>query len=265
MKSEFEIFKLAQRFAVELFKLGTTDGTQFGNIDKLLSGSLNYLTETGPDIYLNRHIRKHGRASDSSKILDFGCGNGPHKNILEKYYNWVGCDYEGTNDPASLRRFGNPLDEKIIKYDGKYLTTIKNEEFAAVWSWQSFEHVTHPEISVSEVSRILKKSGYFLGSVSYLEPYHAESTYGYSPYGWKIILERHGLKLIDCVPGIDGIALMIKHLCGALRVPHDEAKLWDLMKYQDIFHTHINDLDDKSKAEFFIRFCGHFRFTAIKL
>ena len=87
-----------------------------------------------------------------------------------------------------------------------------------------------------------------LGSVSYLEPYHAESTYGYSPYGWKIILERHGLKLLDCVPSIDGIALMIKHLCNSLLVPHDQAKLWELIKDQNIFHTYINNWDNKSKA-----------------
>jgi hypothetical protein len=53
-------------------------------------------------------------------------------------------------------------------------------------------------MTFAEISRVLKARGYFMGATSFLEPYHAQSTYSYTPYGFRLICERHGLKLLEC-------------------------------------------------------------------
>ncbi len=46
-------------------------------------------------------------------------------------------------------------------------------------------------MALSEISRVLKHTtGVFAGSVSFLEPYHPWSTFGYSPYGLYVILKN---------------------------------------------------------------------------
>lgn len=200
--------------------------------------------------------------------LDFGCGNAPHRKALEAAgARWLGCDYAASTDPATLARQGSDLDGAIILYDGRVIPR-DNSEFDVVWSWQSLEHVQEPELTFSEISRVLKVGGYFIGETSFLEPYHAQSTYSYTPYGCRLLCERHGLKLLECAPSLDGLYYILKRIAIVLDVGWVPQKGSRMTASQGPLRA-IHDClvasgREKEWVHLLAQICGTFRFTAIR-
>lgn len=145
-------------------------------------------------------------------ILDLGCGVGDSFDFFNRIntnIDWNGLDIESSPEVNSRKR----IDCKFHTYDGVNIP-FKDEYFDVIYSKQVFEHVRYPESLLKEVCRVLKKDGVFIGSLSYLEPYHSYSIFNYTPYGWKTIVEDSGLKLMELRPGIDGIALIQRQFLG---------------------------------------------------
>ena len=201
------------------------------------------------------------------RLLDLGCGDGPHRRFIQQAgYEWVGCDWDGSVDPKALARAGSELDGKVIKYGGLKLP-FQDKFFDTVWSYQSLEHVRHPEITIAEVSRCLRKDGLFAGSASFLEPYHAQSTFGYTPYGFQIICERHGIELLTIQPAQDVLALFVKKIVQMLGVAVDGAKLHLALMNADLMSPLRDAFESKNADELasvFGQICGTFRFIGRK-
>ena len=179
---------------------------------------------------------------------------------------WTGCDLAGSIDPKSLAREDSAMAQEVVTYDGRELP-FKTASFHALWSWQSLEHVENVETSFAEIARVLRPGGLFLGSTSFLEPYHARSTFSYTLYGFKIICGRHGLSLYELAPSMDGLAYLLKKLGSVLRIAEGPD-----------FHRRIEDtdllggirkrLEEEGRAGEWVhiaaQLCGTFRFAAVR-
>ncbi len=211
-------------------------------------------------------LKKDKKNSDKNELLDFGCGTGPHKARVEQMgYQWTGIDV-GDSQEALARK--KELD--VILYDGAKIP-IKDESFDIVLSTQTFEHVPDLEVTFSEISRIMKKGGRLIGSTSHSELYHSRSTFNYSPYGFKILVERYGMKLEKIHPGIDGLTIGVRTLLRHLgyqepvkvanKMFNDKSplnlKLEEIGKRRGYNAKEINCLR--------LQFCGQFRFSVVKL
>ncbi len=152
----------------------------------------------------------------ASRILDFGCGDGRTIDLFREVMpdaEWTGVDIASSPEVDLRRR----SDGRFVTYDGHDLP-FGNNEFDLVYSYQVLEHVRKPEQALSEVARVLRPGGLFIGQTSQFEPYHSYSLWNFTVYGFKRIAEDAGLKLVELRPGIDGSTLMRRSYEG--RPPH---------------------------------------------
>jgi SAM-dependent methyltransferase len=153
-----------------------------------------------------------GDIGKSPRVLDLGPGEG--KSIddfrsCDPTVSWIGLDIEHSPE-ANLR---SRKDAQFVVFDGVNIPLASNS-MDIVFSKQVIKHVQHPHELIAEVSRILKTGRYFLGSLSYLEPFHSYSTQNFTPYGFSILLQEHGLKVQAFRPGIDVFSLAIANIFG---------------------------------------------------
>jgi hypothetical protein len=87
-----------------------------------------------------------------------------------------------------------------------------------VFSNQVYEHVKRPFELIHEIDRVLRDGGYFVGSISCLEPFHSLSVCNFTPYGFGLMLSGTKLNLIEIRPGIDVLTVLMHRLTGKLRM-----------------------------------------------
>lgn len=247
--------------------LRSTDGKKprFSNwIGKDLNGAISLIDNASPGRLIELAAPKQGR------VLDFGCGSGPHKAMLEKAgLTWTGLDYDASMDPTARNRT-DTFDNIVIKYDGNTFP-FDDDTFDAIWSFQSLEHVNSADDTFREISRVLNPDGTFFGSASFLEAYHARSTFCYTPYGFKVLCDRHGLILEKIHPSIDGLSLVLRHFFLMLGADESEYGDWKkMMKGGGAFFEALRKRaaatgDEKQLAEAMVQMCGHFYFVAKRL
>lgn len=98
-----------------------------------------------------------------SVCLDLGCGSGEYRRVLENVgYHWVGCDYGNINAP--------------ILADAHSLPFADNS-FDFVIALAVLEHLKYTSVALREVYRTMKPGATFLGSVTYLAPFHDSASY----------------------------------------------------------------------------------------
>ena len=126
------------------------------------------------------------------KILDFGCGRKPYKNLF-KYDEYIGLDIEKSGHDHK--------DENIdIYYDG---ITIPFEDsyFDSIFSSESFQCIFDINNILKELSRVCKKDGYVLITVPFMweeneAPYDSSR---YTSFGLKYLFEKHNFKVIKSI------------------------------------------------------------------
>ena len=100
-------------------------------------------------------------AGKNKKVLDMGCRDG----ILTRHFieknEVTGLDI----DKLALEACKNNLNIKTIWADFSLQIPIPTSSFDVVIAGEVIEHLPYPEITISEVSRILKPKGLFIGSV----------------------------------------------------------------------------------------------------
>lgn len=149
--------------------------------------------------------------ANCDNILDLGCGDGKK---IDRILNMVpGSQYVGVDIEDSPEVNSRTVsDDRLHSYDGINLPFAENT-FDIVFSRQVFEHVRHQEILLRDIRRVLKPNGWFIGSLSGLEPYHSRSIFNLTPWGWMIVLNDNGFALETLRPGIDGQTLIRRAIC----------------------------------------------------
>lgn len=261
---------ILQTFANAILLTTRNDRPRFSNwIAHDLNGAIDLLEVADPVHLIDYATRAHG-ITRGQIVLDFGCGDGPHRSLLERAgFCWVGLDYEATTDPAALNR-SQSFDAQVQKYDGGRFP-FEAATFDAVWSYQSLEHVHSAEQTFSEIARVLKPGGFLFGSTSFLEPYHARSTFCYTPYGFKLLCDRNHLSVRKVFPSIDGPSLVFRHLLMMLGAEHAEWGDWTkMMRRGGAFFEALRaraqeSQEQDSLAEAMAQICGQFFFVAQRL
>jgi SAM-dependent methyltransferase len=141
-------------------------------------------------------------------VVDLGCGRGNSVSAFRANapgVTWIGIDIADSMEAAQRTR----ADVPFVYYDG-WDVPLADASVDVVYSHQVLEHVRDPSFHVTEVARVLRPGGAFIGSTSQFEPYHSRSYWNYTPLGFQALVEDGGLRVEELRPGIDGVTLIMR-------------------------------------------------------
>lgn len=194
---------------------------------------------------------------DIYSVLDLGCGDGRSADLflnINPKIKWVGVDIEDSPEVASRTRD----DVEFVTYDGVSLP-FADGAFDMVYSYQVFEHVRHPEAVLSEIKRVLRPGGVFIGQTSQLEPYHSFSIWNFTIYGFKVLCETAGFELKTLRPGIDGITLIKRSYLG--RPPEFSKWFSEESPLNQKIHENAQKKSGRTMNFRKLMYCGQFVFV----
>lgn len=162
--------------------------------------------------YIRRLLRDH---HDVRRVMDLGCGSGRSLDTFRAVrprIEWVGLDIADSPEARSRKR----TDGRFCTFDGVRVP-FADGAFDFVYSAQVFEHVRDPQPLAAEIRRVLRPGGWLAGSVAQMEAYHSYSVWNFTPYGFRMLLENAGLRLLEVRPGMDAVTLLARRLLGRPR------------------------------------------------
>lgn len=134
----------------------------------------NHFTGNVPTHLTADQISYIPAARGGEVALDLGCGSGIHRAVLESLgYTYCGVDFAGAAAQDLVDAHALP-----------YVDTA----FDLVFSVAVLEHLADPLRALSEIYRVLKRSGRFIGTVAFLEPFHDNSFFHFTHLGlWRAL------------------------------------------------------------------------------
>lgn len=126
----------------------------------------------------------------SGKLLDYGCGRKPYRNLFN-VSEYIGVDIEQSGHDHSLS-------EVDIYFDGKQLP-FSDHHFDSLFCSEVLEHIFEPDEALNEMHRVLKPGATALFTVPFCWNEH-EVPYDYARYssfGVKHLIEKNGFKIIE--------------------------------------------------------------------
>lgn len=130
--------------------------------------------------------------------LDLGSGSGVHRALLEQLgYAYRGVDVVG-DAPDDL------ADAHALPFDG--------DSFDLVLAIAVLSHLAEPVAALREAERVLRPSGWLIGSASFLEPFNGNSYFHFTHLGLHAALSSAGLVVdeILCVRGWNALRAQIQ-------------------------------------------------------
>jgi len=144
------------------------------------------------------------------KVIDLGCGDGNSVDYFRRLnpdIEWIGVDIEHSPEVLSRRR----TDAKFVTYDGIHLP-FEDNSLDLIYCDLVYICVKHPVELTNEIRRVLKPGGYLVGQTSQIEPYVSYSHRNYTPYGFRVLLEDAGLKVVEMRPGVDSLTVIWRRI-----------------------------------------------------
>lgn len=142
--------------------------------------------------YCVRSVKRNASRLNGS-VLDIGCGIKPYREIIEKFCTkYIGLDQPTT--PHGLK-------EVEVVGDALFLP-FSNESFDSVVSFQVMEHVTEPQLFLTEAFRVLKHGGNALLMTPFMWGEHEQPRdfFRYTRYGLRYLAEKAGFEVIAIEP-----------------------------------------------------------------
>ena len=126
----------------------------------------------------------------SGKLLDFGCGSKPYKNLFVNTSEYIGLDIE--NDGHSHEK-----EDVDVYYVGKKVP-FDDSSFDSVFCSEVLEHVFNLDEILLEIKRVLKKDGQALFTLPFAWNEHEipNDFARYTSFGIKHILEKYDFEII---------------------------------------------------------------------
>lgn len=163
--------------------------------------SINFLIPRGSDFnphisaspYLTRNRLLHGISRHinklNGKLLDFGCGSKPYKNLIN-VEEYIGLDF-----PSEGHDHSNELID--VFYDGKNIPFGDNF-FDSIFSSEVFEHVFNLDEVLNELFRVLKPDGIILITCPFVIGEHEQPNdfARYTSFALKHIMVKSGFEVI---------------------------------------------------------------------
>ncbi|MEO0885896.1 MAG: class I SAM-dependent methyltransferase [Cyanobacteria bacterium J06648_10] len=208
---------------------------------------------------LTGHLLKE---KDINTVMDLGCGPGDSIDFfraIDQFIDWIGLDLEQSPEVNKRKR----TDAAFVAFNG-IIIPFEDNHFDLIYCNQVFEHVRYPAALLKEVARVLKPNGYFVGATSQLEPYHSYSVWNFTPYGFQLLIEEAGLKLVEVRPSIDALTLIIRR---GLRRHKIFSRWWDNESPLNRLIGLVGKLTRQSHKEINqtkLLFCGQFCFLVQK-
>lgn len=171
------------------------------------------------------------------KVLDYGCGNKPYKELFTGVCNnYFGADLQGNN-----------FAEIIINTDGTLPT--ENQTFDCVLSSQVLEHVENPLLYLAEAYRVLKEDGLIILSTHGYWQYHPDPNdfWRWTSAGLKKILVDAGFKIenIYSIQTFPSISLQLWLDATLHKIPRIFKGIYSLF-----FQLAMETIDKKTKKKF---------------
>lgn len=128
-------------------------------------------------------ILESGSAQGS--VLDLGCGPGDQRAALSSLgYKYIGVDY--TSQKADMLADAHAL-------------PFSDGAFECVFSYAVLEHLYNPFLALTEIRRILRTGGIFVGTVAQGEPFH-NSYFHCTLWGLLSLANFAGLEVLKIWP-----------------------------------------------------------------
>ena len=137
-----------------------------------------------------KNIKKHSLVLNG-KILDFGCGSKPYKNIFPNATEYIGVDYliEGRTENIDIIDF---------YYDGKRIP-FEDNTFDGILCTEVLEHVFNIDEVINELNRVLKPNGKAIITTPFMWEEH-EMPYDFARYttpALKHLYTKNGFRVIS--------------------------------------------------------------------
>ena len=124
-------------------------------------------------------------------VIDLGCGTSPYKNVILKTADkYIGVDWKNSlHDQSHIDVFTDLC--KPLPFPDEYADTVV--------SFQVLEHLSEPELFLSECFRILKRGGKLFITVPFMWHVHEAPNdyYRYTRYGLEYLLKENGFLEIE--------------------------------------------------------------------
>jgi SAM-dependent methyltransferase len=159
--------------------------------------------DKGMQFYCQQLWRERGA---DARILDLGCGSGGNGRYLQSlgFTHILSVDWEAAGADMLVDAHRLPLADGV---------------FDLVISTAVFEHLYNPFIAMGEIARVCHPGGWFVGSASFWEGWHAASHFHMTPDGWHTILDHAGMEIVDLWQGWGILPSALSHVLtpGRLR------------------------------------------------
>lgn len=155
------------------------------------------------------------KSNNITDVMDLGCGNGDSFDLfreLDSAIKWYGLDIKTSPEVNQRTR----TDIEFYTFDGVNIP-FEDNFFDLIFCNQVLEHVRKPELLLANIQRVLRPDGYFVGSVSQLEPFHSQSVWNFTPHGFCQLITDAGLGVLEIRPSIDSLTLIIRSGMGRPR------------------------------------------------
>jgi len=211
---------------------------------------------------INSNVKRYfSQPRGSIKVLDLGCGEGNSADFFQSIStktDWYGVDIEGSPEVKQRTRENS----RISSFNGTDLP-YPDSHFDLIYCHQVLEHVRYPDRLIGDALRVLKPNGVFMGSVSYLEPYHSYSIFNFTPYGIARTFGDAGFDLKEIRPSIDASLLINRQLLNkskALNFVWNHNYIFGICNLIGFLFK----LDHRQRNFLKIQFSGHLAFTAAR-
>jgi len=139
---------------------------------------------------LYNHISKFA-PNFKGKLLDFGCGSKPYKELFVNVDEYIGVDY----DSQGHSHQGEAID---FFYDGEVLP-FENDSFDSIFTSEVFEHVFSLNKILNELNRVLKDNGQILITCPFVwEEHEIPNDYArYTQFALKDLISNAGFEIVE--------------------------------------------------------------------